>query len=32
MLVVDVKDTSVKAGDNLKDGRALRVETVINDA
>jgi hypothetical protein len=27
---MDVKDTSVKAGDNLKEGRALRTETTLN--
>jgi hypothetical protein len=29
-LVLDVEDTPVKAGDNLKDGIALRIETVVN--
>jgi hypothetical protein len=28
--VLDVEDTPVKAGDNLKDDVALRIETVIN--
>jgi hypothetical protein len=29
-LVLDVEDTPVKAGDNLKEGRALRTETTLN--